>query len=747
MYDILGYPSTWTIAPGETIEFKVSCERPLRYDADLVRVRCGDSGPGAPGLKETVAIPGIATQVQGRPQQTETGSRAVAPGFAEPSAGERSWLLGVMPTLVEKGATQILLSRWSGGDAATGYRLGIDERGMLFWEQANGGSVARVVLDIALRSRQWYLVGVTLDTQAGQVRLQQIACDPQAAGHEATQAQGVCPAIDPDALEPLALVMGACASGRDFPVYEAHYNGRIDSPTLLGYAATREDLLQLRVAHDERHFRRPPLVSWDFARRIDSDVLVDTARPWATGRIENLPSRAVPGLRWNASAMRWNERPDHFAALHFHEDTLEDAAWQTDFSLTIPADLPSGLYAARLTGQGGEEERITFVVRPARHARKKAIAFLASTATYMAYSNSHYRLDEDGMEMKSGNFMVLYPWDTYLGEHRELGLSMYDTHADGYGVYYATRLRPVFSMHLQCRSWCLNADTLLLDWMDEKGFDYDVITDDMLHAEGLSALDGYQAVMTGAHPEYWTTDMWQAMVAFQQQGGRLMYMGGNGFYWRCAYHPEKPWLMELRRTETGARYSETPAGESYHSYTGEYAGTWRRIGIAPQTLVGIGTTATGFDASSYYRRRPESRDPRAAFIFENVPDEIIGDFGSNGGGAAGDELDRADYRLGTPQHALILARSENHTRYYNVVPEETTYHHPTINGQEAVHCYADLVFYECLNGGAVFSTGSITWGASLAWNGYDNNVSRITENVLRRFADAERFPFPLPGQR
>ena len=42
------------------------------------------------------------------------------------------------------------------------------------------------------------------------------------------------------------------------------------------------------------------------------------------------------------------------------------------------------------------------------------------------------------------------------------------------------------------------------------------------------------------------------------------------------------------------------------------------------------------------------------------------------------------------------------------------------------------------SGGAVFSTGSIAWVASLSHKGFDNNVSRIT-NVLRRFRD----PTPL----
>ena len=47
---------------------------------------------------------------------------------------------------------------------------------------------------------------------------------------------------------------------------------------------------------------------------------------------------------------------------------------------------------------------------------------------------------------------------------------------------------------------------------------------------------------------------------------------------------------------------------------------------------------------------------------------------------------------------------------------------------------ADLVFYERPNGGAVFSTGSIAWCGALLTNGGDNDVSRITGNVLRRFA-------------
>jgi N,N-dimethylformamidase len=48
-----------------------------------------------------------------------------------------------------------------------------------------------------------------------------------------------------------------------------------------------------------------------------------------------------------------------------------------------------------------------------------------------------------------------------------------------------------------------------------------------------------------------------------------------------------------------------------------------------------------------------------------------------------------------------------------------------------------MVYLDYPNGGAVFTTASISWYGSLFYNGYNNNVSRITENVLKRFASDE----------
>ena len=46
---------------------------------------------------------------------------------------------------------------------------------------------------------------------------------------------------------------------------------------------------------------------------------------------------------------------------------------------------------------------------------------------------------------------------------------------------------------------------------------------------------------------------------------------------------------------------------------------------------------------------------------------------------------------------------------------------------------AGMTYMDAPGGGAVFSTGSITFCGSLSHTGYDNNVSRILFNVLNRF--------------
>ena len=127
-----------------------------------------------------------------------------------------------------------------------------------------------------------------------------------------------------------------------------------------------------------------------------------------------------------------------------------------------------------------------------------------------------------------------------------------------------------------------------------------------------------------------------------------------------------------------------------------------------------------------------------------IDGDLIGGFGLSGHGAAGFELDRADKRLGTPAHAVVVARSEDHPPEapWVLVPEEQLTHITTIPGETHKQLIrADMTLFETPGHGAVFSVGSITYCGSLPHDGFDNGISRLTANVLRRFLDpGARFP-------
>ena len=68
------------------------------------------------------------------------------------------------------------------------------------------------------------------------------------------------------------------------------------------------------------------------------------------------------------------------------------------------------------------------------------------------------------------------------------------------------------------------------------------------------------------------------------------------------------------------------------------------------------------------------------------------------------------------------------------MPEEVLAGRRTVSGEnlEAL-IRGEIVYFETPGGGAVFSVGSITFCGSLWRDGFQGPVSRLLENVVRRF--------------
>jgi N,N-dimethylformamidase len=468
------------------------------------------------------------------------------------------------------------------------------------------------------------------------------------------------------------------------------------------------------------------------------------------GKAINLALRGVTGVAWDGTSNDWRERSEHYSAIHFHDDDLYDAEWQADFSFTIPDGLPSGIYAARLR-QDGSEDHIPFFVAPRTGGATANIALLVPTMSYTAYANHEgfwaQALKERAYDA-SGDWTVidtdLYPsvlkrvedgdYLLKMFDRNEVGKGVYHNHTDGSHCAVASALYPNMTLKPRSQNWGFVADTYITHWLDHLSLSYDVITDDLLHSEGADLLGSYAVVISGNHPEYCSEEMLDAISSYQGQGGRWMYLGGNGYFWRTVPHPQLPGAIEVRKDFLYPGIHKPT--ELRHAFNGKPGGLWSNNGRPPQRLMGVGSVLPWPIANSApYRLLVDARDPRVRFIFEGVEGEIIGDYGIIGGAAAGQETDEIDFAEGTPAHALHLARSLDFPlplagpngmtaeKFIDNVPMPR----------------ADIVYFELPKGGAVFSVGSMAWVGSLSYNAYDNDCARMTENVLRRFAD----PLPL----
>jgi N,N-dimethylformamidase len=368
------------------------------------------------------------------------------------------------------------------------------------------------------------------------------------------------------------------------------------------------------------------------------------------------------------------------------------------------------------------------------------LCVLVSTFTYTIYGN-HARPDYDESWQDKSKAWNAYPWNPATYPH--YGCSTYNFHSDRSGICHASYRRPLFNLRPGYLTFGANtcsglrhfqADSHLTAWLHNKGYAYDVVTDKELDEEGAELLAGYSLVTTGSHPEYHTSRTLDALESYRDQGGKFAYLGGNGFYWRVAIHPENEALIEIRRAEGGIRAWAAEPGEYYNAFDGMYGGLWRRNGRPPQRLAGVGFSSQGRFFGSYYRRTAASYKPEVSWMFDGIDDELIGDFGFSGGGAAGFELDRYDRYLGSPEDAVVVASSENHNDTFVLVPEEQLTHITNWAGvpnEELIR--ADMTYFETPSGGAVFSTGSITFCGSLPFNDFDNNISTLLSNVFNRF--------------
>jgi len=756
---LFGYCNNISVKPGDKQTFHVTADGTDTAQAQLVRLIHGDQHPDGPGFIEEEVDCEINGAWQVNKQYTQVGSYLEVPDPQNQLCpdGSFSMFAYIWPSLHSKVGAQAVFGRYDDYNCI-GYGIAIDPNGKLLFIVADGKEIDHVEAEVPLQRHIWYFVGASYDASTGKATLYQAGVvnrynslwgkvTPMDYDSHVCETFRFKPEHAPD----ISFLLGGTW---DYHLKRGKFvnelfSGKIDRPGIVSRVLSREEFDQICSGG------KPPendiLAYWDTtAGYTDTgigDTVIDTG-PYGLNAIGiNKPVRAQTGWNWNGHNDCFRLAPEEYGGIELHDDAIIDCGWDVTRSLVIPEDLKSGVYAVRLRagdGTGLSEEYLVFFVRA--KTPKAPIALLMPTATYLAYANDHLSFEAEMAQPIVGQTPILTDIDIEIHQSPEFGRSTYDHHHDGAGICYTSYRRPIVGMRPKHRNamngitWGFAADLSILAWLEHCNYDYEVLTDEDLHQKGVDAISPYKCVITGTHPEYYSETMLDATEDFVAGGGRLIYMGGNGYYWNVDFCQDEPWCMEVRKLDSGMRAWNAKPGEHYMQTTGQKGGLWKNLGRPPQKALGVGFISQGFESCRPFRRMPDSWHRTISWITEGIEGEIIGDFGLAHRAAGGIEMDRYDLEKGTPPHAKIVASSGGHTDNYMLVCEEVLYAFPGMTGTYDHRIRADMVYFTSLNDGAVFSSGSIAFGQALPSHGFNNNVSKLLANLVDAFSKDGSLP-------
>jgi hypothetical protein len=349
--------------------------------------------------------------------------------------------------------------------------------------------------------------------------------------------------------------------------------------------------------------------------------------------------------------------------------------WTETFGVNVIQAWKSGVYSASCRDEDGNTTEITFVVRP-RPVKRSRVALLANTNTWAAYNG----------------------WG---------GHSKYS------GLARTSFMRPMQNAAPAADPHLTRGELWIQGWLESEGYRPDMYTDLDFSENGCDA-GQYRLLVSGTHPEYWTTQMYDNLVDYLDAGGSFAYLGGNGLFEVCTYDAASREMVFREGVEGGPRVP----------------GLFRfKPGpLRPErAVIGVATERCGV-LGSPYQVLLAGHD---LFDGTGVSDgDTFGHVGLNlgfgNGKASGWEVDTANGigAISIPYDCVITEPA--------VIPPSTLPAGLEILATgvfDGIGPGADIVCYDHPGGGFVFSVGSITFGGSLV---VDTVIQQLMRNVLTK---------------
>ncbi len=467
--------------------------------------------------------------------------------------------------------------------ADCGYGLGLDHEGRLKFYLGDGGKY-RPECELAgsvLAHRQWHHVVGTWDGTTKSLWLDGKVVAQEAFGGP-VQA-GAAP-----------LWLGAC--GHDTPAVNV-LDGDLAMPVIYERALAPDEIAaRFRDQGLSPATGTGVLACWPLTEERGDNV-ADCSGNGRDGRIVNSGTWMIGGPSFDGNQVpRFGEYdpardPRRGHGLRFASDDLYDCRWQVSHEYAIPKSAKPGLYVGRFQFTLDGQPRMyhaTFVVKREPTAPKARVLVIAATNTWLAYRATpfattpptrHCFWDCAGITNSAGE-----PPAYCMYRDHQAGLPAYkigvNTPWPNAGPYVLYSAESVGYSHL------MRAERFALVWLEQNGFDYDMVGDLDVH-RNPRILDSYPVVLINGHSEYWSGEAFEAFDHYLCQGGNVMVLSGNSICWRVSYNDDDT-IMECRKLNAfaGGRPGCT-MGEIWHSQDGRRGSLTRECGYEAWKLVGL----------------------------------------------------------------------------------------------------------------------------------------------------------------
>lgn len=388
----------------------------------------------------------------------------------------------------------------------------------------------------------------------------------------------------------------------------------------------------------------------------------------------------TPDGDYTRTGVEWNKQGYNNISVHRQFETAPER---------------SGLYYFHASTRGGLAFAFPWIVAPARPKAKLAV--LASNITWNAYNSFGGR----------SNYIhcAEFPPRPTVNSRQDLDRYTDPDHIfydrDDYAPLSFDRPEPFNDIDLaeqitdpiEGRAAChlAPAEWRLVGWLEREGIAYDYYAETQLHFGQLNLAD-YSVLLLSTHPEYWSRTMYDQVKRWVfEQGGKLIYLGGNGLNCEVKFLDQQTMTtLNGDKREMHRRGLESRMHLTYESEA---------------NLLGVVYSDPGAMTGAPYRVVDANHWALAGTGLK--PGEI---FGRNSlhmrcpGGASGHETDKVTPN--SPANVHLIAKGLNRD-----------------DGG------AEMIYFDTPSGGAVFSAGSINYPSSLP---VDDHISTITRNVIER---------------